>query len=156
MQSVTLSRFLSPLPQQDSLLKYFVSNPPHYAITPPEMVVRALNERFQSENDALRHFTMVYGIVDLKTHRVRLTQAGHPPPLHQRGAAVTAVGTGGFPVGMFPGIEYDYEEFELRSGDRLILYSDGITECQNAEGTEFSIERLEALLCEGYTSSLPV
>ena len=154
MQSVTLSRMLSPLPQQDSLLKYFVPDPPHYAINPPEMVVRNLNERFQDEHDALRYFTMVYGIVDLETNRVRLTQAGHPPLLHQRGATVTTVGAGGFPVGMLAGIEYECEECDFQPGDRLILYSDGVTECFNAEGTEFSSERLAARLRDGHALAL--
>lgn len=155
MQSVTLSRFLSPLPGQDSFLKSFTPNPPHYAINPPETVVRNLNDRFQSDTDAMRYFTMVYGVIDLANNRVRLTQAGHPTPFHQRGRTITAIGTGGFPVGMLPGIEYEYEEFDFHPGDRLVLYSDGISECMNPEGEQFSSERLAALLSNKSALSLP-
>ncbi len=154
MQSVTLSRFLSPLLEHDSVLKYFVPNPPHYVIRRPEAVVRRLNDCFQSNTDTMRYFTMVYGVIDLANNRVRLTQAGHPSPLHQRGRTVTAIGVGGFPVGMLPGMDYEYEEFDFQPGDRLVLYSDGITECLNPEGAEFSPERLVALLRDQDTLSL--
>ncbi len=146
MQSVTLSRMLSPLPQHDSLLKRYVPDPPHYEISSPAMVVGNLNERFQDDHDVLHYFTMLYGIVDFATNRVQLTQAGHPSPLHQRGASITTIGSGGFPVGMLPGVEYECEVFDFQPGDRLILYSDGISECGNADGVQFSSDRLAGLL----------
>ena len=146
MQSVTLSRLLSPLAGNDSLLKVSTRETPYYALNAPEVVVRNLNERFQSDIDTMRYFTMVYGIIDLHSNRVRLTQAGHPTPLHQRRQIITPVGTGGYPVGMLPGLEYECLEFDLLPGDRLVLYSDGVTECCNPHGTEFSVERLASLL----------
>ncbi|MBI3248266.1 MAG: SpoIIE family protein phosphatase [Deltaproteobacteria bacterium] len=149
MQSVTLSRFLSPLPQQDSLLKRYEPDSSRYVINPPEAVIRFLNNRFQEEADALRYFTMVYGVVNLTTNRVRLTQAGHPSPLHQRQATITVIGDGGFPVGMLPEATYESVEFDFQPGDRLLVYSDGVSECGNPNHGEFSSERLATLLREG-------
>lgn len=148
MQSVTLSRVLSPLPGQDSLLKLTIPEPPHYLLYPPEIVVRNLNERFQSDTDTMRYFTMVYGILDLVRNRVRLTQAGHPAPLHQRGQTVTPIGLGGYPIGILPGASYESHEFDFLPGDRLVLYSDGVTECENLRGVEYSVERLATVLRE--------
>ena len=154
MQSVTLSRLLSPLPGQDSFLKLTIPEPPHYILHSPEVVVRNLNSRFQSDTDTMRYFTMVYGILDLASNRVRLTQAGHPSPLHQRGRTVTPIGSGGYPVGILPEVEYEYHEFDLFRGDRLVLYSDGVTECSNPQDTEFSVERLAASLRDKSTAPL--
>ena len=148
MQSVTLSRVLSPLTGADSLLKPSIAEPPYYRLNSPEVIVRTLNDRFQSDTGILRYFTMVYGILDLARNRIRLTQAGHPMPLHQRGQTVTPVGLGGFPVGMLPGIQYEAHEFEFLPGDRLVLYSDGVTECNSPTGREFSVEQLATLLCD--------
>jgi sigma-B regulation protein RsbU (phosphoserine phosphatase) len=154
MQSVTLSRVLSPLTGADSLLKPSISEPPYYRLNSPEVIVGTLNDRFQSETGILRYFTMVFGMLDLSANRIRLTQAGHPMPLHQRGKTVTPIGLGGFPVGMLPGVQYEACEFDFLPGDRLVLYSDGVTECNSQTGSEFSVERLSALLCDKRELSL--
>jgi sigma-B regulation protein RsbU (phosphoserine phosphatase) len=49
---------------------------------------------------------------------------------------------------MLLGMEYEYEEFDFHPSDRLVLYSDGISECVNPEGEQFSSERLAASLCD--------
>jgi sigma-B regulation protein RsbU (phosphoserine phosphatase) len=78
---------------------------------------------------------------------VCFSQAGHPSPirLSERGEAV-AVGRGGFPVGIAAGMEYDSVELDLTAGERLVLYSDGITECANGKGERLGEARLLALL----------
>ena len=122
----------------------------------PQLLVSELNRRFQSGIDPLQYFTMIYGTLDLDSGRVNLTQAGHPKPLVLRRAArrVDPVGGGGFPVGMFADVGYETICFELAPGDRLVLYSDGISECVNAAGEQFSEARLSALLEQ--TCDLPV
>ena len=114
----------------------------------PSQVVAELNQRFQSGIDPLLYFTLIYGHLDWRSGRVRLTQAGHPNPiwLHRADRRAEWVGGGGFPVGMLPDLEYDVITFELAPGDRLFLYSDGITECANAQGEPFSEARLLQLL----------
>ena len=112
------------------------------------LVVADINRRFQSGIDPLLYFTMIYGNLDLCTGRVTLIQAGHPRPiwLHRADRCVELVGTGGFPVGMFLDAEYDATTFDLACGDRLFLYSDGVTECTNAAGEPFSEQRLMRLI----------
>ncbi|MFO1425208.1 MAG: SpoIIE family protein phosphatase [Candidatus Competibacteraceae bacterium] len=114
----------------------------------PPLVVADINRRFQSTIDPPRYFTMIYGNLDLCTGRVTLTQAGHPQPiwLHRADRRVELVGAGGFPVGLFPDVEYDAIIFDLARGDRLLLYSDGVTECVNALGEPFSELRLMRLI----------
>ncbi len=148
--SVTLSRVLSPMDLQDSPLKHYIAEPPHYEITPPAKVVRELNRRFQANEEIMQYFTMIYGLVHTGSGRTKLTQAGHPSPVYlERDGNATFLGKGGYPVGMLPDVDYEECQVDLKRGDRLILYSDGITECTNGELEQFSEERLLKLLQEG-------
>lgn len=143
--SFTLQRELSRgaveqrLRQQDSSLD---------AVAIPPRVVADLNQRFQSGIDPLFYFTLIYGHLEWRSGQVTLAQAGHPRPIWLRRAErrTDLVGGSGFPVGMLPDLEYDAITFELAPGDRLFLYSDGITECVDAHGEQFSEARLIQLL----------
>ncbi len=152
MLSVTLSKALSPTNPDDSILKQFLPSPepPYYRLINPAMVVRALNKRFQVDPDTMQYFTMIYGMMDTRDGETVMTLAGHPPPiLVKKGGAAISVGTGGFPVGMLSDVDFEEEQVHLDKGDRLILYSDGITECMNADEEQFSVKRLTQLLEEG-------
>ncbi len=149
MLSVTLSKVLSPISSQGSPLMRFLPDPPHYDVATPAEAVYALNQLFQSDDDAMHYFTMVYGIVDARSARTILTQAGHPSPIYQpKGAKAELLGTGGFPVGMLPDVKYGEQDLTLHPGDRLFLYSDGIPECTDQHGEHFSVNRLMTLLEE--------
>lgn len=149
MLSVTLSKVLSPISRQGSPLMRFIPDPPHYDIATPAEAVNDLNQLFQSEDDAMRYFTMVYGVVETRSARAILTQAGHPSPIYQpKRAKAELLGSGGLPVGMLPNAQYGDQHFTLYPGDRLFLYSDGITECVGNNGEHFSVTRLMALLEE--------
>ena len=149
MLSVTLSKILSPISSQGSPLMRFIPDPPHYDIATPAEAVHALNQLFQSEDDAMHYFTMVYGVVETRSARMLLTQAGHPSPIYQpRGAKAELLGTGGFPVGMLVDATYGELDLTLQPGDRLFLYSDGIPECTSKHGEHFSVDRLMTLLEE--------
>ena len=72
-----------------------------------------------------------------------MCQAGHPNPFRvSRDGAVESLGCGGFPVGLLPNAHYENIEFKLHPGDRLYCYSDGISECMNAEEQQYSTDRL--------------
>lgn len=125
--------------------------------TAPSDVVRILNQRFCAETEeVLSYFTMVYGVLDLTSGEGRLCQAGHPTPLLVRASGeVLPVGEGGMPVGMMEGFSWDEQAFTLRPGDRLCLYSDGITECESPQHELFGQQRLETLLSEEAQTPLP-
>jgi sigma-B regulation protein RsbU (phosphoserine phosphatase) len=142
MLSVTLSKVLTPIANQDSLLKHLLPEAPHYVIVPPADVVTALNERFQSTADSLMYFTMIYGIIDTSAQQITLTQAGHPSPAYiPHGGKARLLGDGGFPVGMLPNVPYESFTMQLRRGDRLVIYSDGVTECMNPQRELYTEER---------------
>lgn len=94
-----------------------------------------------------RFATMWYGTIDLATRRITYCNAGHNPPLLLRAnGTVEHLEAGGVPVGFMPEWKYEQAEAELRSGDILLLYSDGLSEAENPRGTQFSDEGVEVLL----------
>ncbi len=150
MLSFTLSKVISPGEHRENLLKSVTSESPYYKLTSPADLMLILNDRFQSGDDVMQYFTIVYGIINTATGHTTLTQAGHPSPVFmKRGGEVTFVGQGGYPVGIMPGLEYEDLELQLEKGDRLFLYSDGITECNDDSGEQFSEERLIKLIQGG-------
>jgi sigma-B regulation protein RsbU (phosphoserine phosphatase) len=154
MQSFSLSTVLHAVPHPDSLL---TRTPPGSSLAvpvSPAEVVYDLNERFQDDTDTMKYFTMIYGILDLDAGQVRLCQAGHPSPIHQRRDDLTLIGTGGYPIGLLPEVSYDEEVFEFRPGDRLFLYSDGVTECMGERRQQYTTERLLARVVAGRDCSL--
>ena len=153
MLSFTLSKILSPHPLRESPLKEAIANPPKYALLSPDVVASRLNQRFQSDEDM--YFTMVYCVFDGESRELRLTQAGHPSPIViKKGAKAIAVGTGGFPIGALPDREYETTCLALDEGDRLFLFSDGITECTNPAGKQWEMEGLMTFLEESHGTPL--
>ena len=143
MLSFTLCKLLSPADLKNNPLKRMIKEPPYYQIVSTNKVMEDLNQRFQTDDDNMQYFTMVYCLVNLNTGKTKMTQAGHPQPILLRpGQQPEFIGKGGYPVGIIPEVEFEEYHLQLNQGDRLILYSDGITECTNKEMKQFSDNRL--------------
>ncbi len=154
MLSFTLSKLLTPGPASDGVLGHSEPGSPDVTWAEPADVLRELNRRFQDDSDAMKYFTMVYGVADVAAGTLTFAQAGHPRPLLLHDAGVRELGDSGYPVGMLPGLDYEQVEVPFAPGDRLLLYSDGVTECTNPDGEPFRVERLERWLAD--TRSLPL
>jgi serine phosphatase RsbU (regulator of sigma subunit) len=73
--------------------------------------------------------------------------AGHNPPIIARaGGNLQTLEDGGVPIGLMPAARYKAGRTEIRSGDVLLIYSDGVTDVTNPDEEEFGEERLRALL----------
>lgn len=108
-----------------------------YRPRPPRDTVALLNRMFLGEIETEHYFTMLLADVELSTGRVTMAQAGHPSPaILRRDGHVEFVGTGGLPVGLIDGAEYQQFEVMLAPGDRLLIHSDGIGECPDQEGRQ--------------------
>ena len=123
----------------------------------PAQVVTILNSRFCSnETEIVSYFTLIYGVIDLATGEGKLCQAGHPTPfIISPEGGVRPVGSGGAPVGLIDDLSWTDVNFSLAPGERLCLFSDGITECENLNGEQFGEARLQRCLQDGVTLSLP-
>ncbi len=120
----TLSHLLSRAGAGGSLLTGRDGNP-----FSPGQVLTRLNQRFCDDEQFGQYFTIVYGIFDVTEKTVSLSRAGHPPALHLFANGEVAWRTeGGPPIGMVEEIEFPEDHFSVSRGDRLFVYSDGITE----------------------------
>ncbi|MBR9761984.1 MAG: SpoIIE family protein phosphatase [Rhodobacteraceae bacterium] len=120
-----------------------------YAPRPPAEVVAHLNALVLGEITTEHYFTMVLAHVELATGRVALVQAGHPHPLvHRADGRIEEVGIPGVPVGLLPDVGFEEAVITLSPGDRLLVGSDGITECPDASGQMLDTEGLCAMLQE--------
>jgi sigma-B regulation protein RsbU (phosphoserine phosphatase) len=141
--SVTLSRWLSPLPSDSRLMQPDQESATGYRVTPPAEVLAYLNSRYRPTAGLAQYFTMVYGVVDAETRQFTYAAAGHPGPIQvsSAGSSVAHSSTG-LPIGMFPDVEYRQQVVSLQPGDRIWLYTDGVTEAVDADGNEFGGQRL--------------
>ncbi len=148
MMSVTLSRMFS-LGGAGGLLKEAFGDTPHYRINSPSKVASELNRQFQLTPENSMFFTMVYGVLNVQTGHVRLTQAGHTNPILVSKDGETRILTNGFPpIGIIVDPQYENAEFSLLPGDRLFVYTDGVTECEDDEGKQFGEARLQDFLSD--------
>ncbi len=97
-----------------------------------------------------RYFTMIYGVLDMETGKVTMTQAGHPAVLHlsRSNGVVSEIGDGGMPVGLLEEATYEAVSCQLQPGDRLFVYSDGTIECTDVEEKLYGQARMEARIIE--------
>jgi serine phosphatase RsbU (regulator of sigma subunit) len=91
--------------------------------------------------------TFFYGELDSRSGELRYINAGHNPPfvLGAEGR-LSALGSSGFPLGMFPQATYETGAVKLGPGDLLALFTDGIPEARNAANQDFSEGRLMTLV----------
>jgi len=90
-----------------------------------------------------RFVTFCFAWFDADRHTITYANAGHNPPLlvHADGS-VEKLGEGGTVLGVFAEAVYQQSSVKLNAGDRLLLYTDGITEAHNPAGEEFGEDRL--------------
>lgn len=119
-------------------------------------ILSHLNSSFYTKNDRCMYFTMVFGLIDLTSGQMSFGQAGHPAPMHYSPSRKTIIdiGDGGFPIAMFSNAEFQARPFQLTSGDRLFVYSDGITECMSSTNVEYGRDRLAEKLTEYASTSI--
>ena len=119
----------------------------HYQLNQPEDVATALNNRLAADSGVEEYFTMVYAVINLYNGALKMVQAGHPHPLILRKDGSTEfIGDGGMPIGLMPGVQYQQFAAKLEIGDRLLLYSDGFTECRIEDGDMLEPEGLLDLI----------
>ncbi len=118
------------------------------AHTAPEKVCHRLNHHLCRVTEASRFATLFYGEWDPARNRFRYVNAGHLAPIVVGSNDGHRFERGGYPLGLFENATYDAGELQLRPGDLLVLYSDGITEKGESRGQEFGLERLRRMLHE--------
>jgi sigma-B regulation protein RsbU (phosphoserine phosphatase) len=122
--------------------------------TVPELVER-VHRHLMRFSRARKFSTLFFGLMHTDTGELRYVSAGHNPAILRRaGGVVEELGSTGRPVGMFWESSWTESIVRLEPGDRLCVYTDGITEAQNAGQEDFGLPRLSRILAE--TAEIPV
>jgi phosphoserine phosphatase RsbU/P len=104
---------------------------------------------------AEKFVSLFYGILDAEQQTMQYVSAGHPRPILKRASGrVTQLDNGGAVLGVFPNWKYEDSVIQLAPGDRLVLYTDGITEASQPDGEQFGEEGLIRVL-EGLAEERP-
>ncbi len=111
----------------------------------PARALEALNDLVCGATVKSNYVTALLGRIDPSEGRLTLSAAGHPPALLFRRGTGEVIGlrTRGRALGWFPSAQYAEESVRVVSGDRLVLFTDGVTECMDRAGTMFGEEELK-------------
>ncbi len=96
----------------------------------PSEVAATLNRLMLEEMETDLYFTMILGHFDRMSGEFVMAQCGHPNPVFQsKDGTVSFFGDGGMPVGLIPNAPYEDVRLTLGPGERILIFSDGVTEC---------------------------
>lgn len=120
----------------------------------PARILELLNTSVREQRTDNRFITLALARISLDTGSARVTvaRAGHPYPLILRSSgAVERVAMRGAPVGVLDELRLEEQTIDLRAGDALVFYTDGLTEARNQNKVVFGLDRLEVILssCAG-------
>jgi sigma-B regulation protein RsbU (phosphoserine phosphatase) len=87
-----------------------------------------------------------YLFLDTEKHLARYAAAGHPPLLHCRDGILQRLDNNGLLLGVLPDVQYPVCDLAIESGDRFVLYTDGVAEPENAQGHSFGDSRLDQVV----------
>ena len=123
----------------------------------PARVLSEVNEVMCRHNPQSMFVTLLFCIIEPHTGDMVYASAGHPRPLVVRanGALAPMESSGDVVLGLLPGVDYTLFRHTLSVGETLFLYTDGVTDAQAVDGTEFGLALLESALagCGSMTAS---
>ncbi len=112
-------------------------------------VLSMTNEIICTNNTMQMFVTVWMGILEISTGKIRAANAGHEyPALAQGGSFTLLKDKHGFILGGMDGVKYKEYEIQLKPGDRLFLYTDGVAEAMDAENHMFGTDRMLKALNE--------
>ncbi len=122
----------------------------------PEVILSQVETVLRDQLGEGHYVTIFYGVLDLPTYTLHFVNAGHCPPIvrHNDGSVESLAPTR--PVlGLMLDAAFRPERLALSAGDRLLLYTDGVTEATNDSGEEFGAERLAGVFGGVFQPPLP-
>ena len=115
----------------------------------PAEVSTRLNRVLYSNTPMHKFITAFYGVVNIPHRTFTFTNAGHNPPLLVRANGdCVRLEAGGSVLGAFADLTYTQSTVQLDKGDRLLLFTDGLSEAIDERNEQFGEQRLIDLLCE--------
>ncbi len=111
-------------------------------------VLHVVNRHITRLQKSTQFVTVLYGILDVNTRVFSYARAGHEPPLilHASGVVERLPYQPGMALGLWDTIKLDECMITLRPGSTLLLFTDGLTDCRDALGESFGLERIKTTL----------
>ncbi len=141
LMSFSVQQSISKESGKGAIVKSLTDTPPYYRINEPHEVLKQLNDLYLGNDQNLLYFTMVYAVLNIRTGKLAFSVGGHPPLvwLHSQKGDAEFIGQDSFVVGAFDFVEYETAYIQLEPGDKIWMYSDGITEAEK-DKEQFSEE----------------
>ena len=108
----------------------------------PAQVCEKINGVMCSNVATGKFITMFYCVLDGARRRLSYCNAGHSPPIFLHGEDILRLEEGGALLGVFRDWHYEQRVVELYAGDRILMFTDGLSEAENLAGEEFGEQRL--------------
>lgn len=118
----------------------------------PSALLAMMNETLYRMARRKIMMTAVAAVIDPLARSLTVANAGHPFPLLVRNSITHPILAEGPQLGDARDVTYEDSRIELQSGDVLVCFTDGVTECENANGERFSERRLRALVQRAATT----
>jgi len=120
----------------------------------PQQLCSSLNEALTEIMPIGKFVSFFFAVIDAESRNFCYSNAGHNPPILARadGTAIE-LRVGGGVLGLFSDWTYEQTQLKLESGDRLVLYTDGITEAESPDDEEFGMERVKDIMVRHRTGS---
>jgi serine phosphatase RsbU (regulator of sigma subunit) len=121
----------------------------------PSLMMQRLNDKIIQIIEGGRFVTAFFCVADFNDKSLTYSSAGHPPPflLRKNEDAAKILSTMGSFVGVYEEITFGEERIELKSGDKVILYSDGVFETFNKKGEMYGMKRLKEVINKSRSAS---
>jgi serine phosphatase RsbU (regulator of sigma subunit) len=117
----------------------------------PADVLRFANQTLCQDNTFKQMITAFYGVLDTRTLRLAISNAGHPFPVIRREGRITELEICGLPLGARADAIYTEQVIQLQPGDQLVVISDGLLEERNSRRELFGFERMLATIAHADT-----
>ena len=118
-----------------------------------DVIMGEMNNALAEQNSQNMFLTLFVGVLDCQTGELNYCNAGHNAPIHLRSTIEPLPVVPNLPLGIEPGFVFQAQTLQVHYGDMLFLYTDGLTEAENAEHQQYGEERLmakgEALMAKG-------
>jgi sigma-B regulation protein RsbU (phosphoserine phosphatase) len=120
----------------------------------PQQLCSSLNEALSEIMPIGKFVSFFFAVIDTESRMLCYSNAGHNPPILVRAdGTVRELRVGGGVLGLFSEWTYEQTQLKLESGDRLVLYTDGITEVESTHSEEFGMERVKEIVVQNRTGS---
>lgn len=112
-----------------------------------ELLVAKVNNIIYANTTADKFITFFGGILNIKNRTFTYVNAGHNPPyLVKSDSSLQTLDKGGLLLGLMPDVLYEFETIQLQPNEKIVMFTDGVTEAMNEKEEQFEEPRLEKLL----------